>query len=178
MLDRLRDLTRDRDEQVDLRAREAARAQGSDVEGTGKLVAREDRHRKDRLVLVLGQIRKELEARVEMRLRRQHHGLPLGGGGAGDALAGPHPRPPRHLLDRRPVRRAQDELVRPLVVEVDKARVRLERVRDLVRDEREHLLEVERRVDGRDRLRQQAEVACGFLHAANCRSDREVGSAA
>ena len=105
-----------------------------------------------------------LEARVEVRLRGDHHRRALRRRRAGDPLAGPHPRPPRHLVDARAVRRAQDELVRALVVEVDEAGVRLERVRDLARDEREHLLEVERRVDGRDRLGQQPEVACGRVH--------------
>jgi hypothetical protein len=41
------------------------------------------------------------------------------------------------------VRRAKDELVRALVVEVDEAGVRPERVRDLARNELEDLLEVE-----------------------------------
>ena len=59
---------------------------------------------------------------------------------------------------------AEHELVRLFVVEVDEARVGLERRRDLVRDEVEHLLEVERRVDGRDRVRQEPQVTGGFLH--------------
>ena len=50
----------------------------------------------------------------------------------------------RPLLDARAVRRAQDELVGALVVEVDEAGVGLERLGDLVRDQLEHLVEVER----------------------------------
>jgi hypothetical protein len=67
---------------------------------------------------------------------------------------------------RVPKGRAQHQLVRLLVVEVDEARVRLERVRDPVGDEREHLLEVERRVDGRDRFGQEAQMAGGLVHSA------------
>ena len=47
---------------------------------------------------------------------------------------------------------------RVLVVEVDEAGVGLERVGDLARDQAEHLLEVERRVDGGARLGQQSQV--------------------
>jgi hypothetical protein len=52
------------------------------------------------------------------------------------------------------VRGAQDELAGGLVVEVDEARVGVECRGDLVRDEVQDLLEVERRVDGSDRLGQ------------------------
>src|SRR5205823_5688515 len=69
-------------------------------------------------------------------------------------------------LDPRPVRRAKDQLVGLLVVEVDEACVGGERVRDFARDEGEHLLEVERRVDRRNRLGQQAEMAPGLVHGA------------
>ena len=77
-----------------------------------------------------------------------------------------HPRPPRHLRDPRPVSRAEDELVSLLVVEVDEACIGAQGVGDLLRDERQHLLEVERRVDGRDRLAQQTEVAVTYVHPA------------
>jgi hypothetical protein len=49
-------------------------------------------------------------ARVEMRVGRKHHGLPLGGGDAGDALAERQSRALRHLLDARAVSRAEHEL--------------------------------------------------------------------
>ena len=62
------------------------------------------------------------------------------------------------------VRRPEDELVGPLVVEVDEARVRLERGRDLVRDRLEHLLEVERGVDDLGRAGQEREVPGGVVH--------------
>ena len=91
---------------------------------------------------------------------------PLGRGRARDPLARPHPRAPRHLLDARAVRRAEDELVGALVVEVDEAGVGLERLGDLARDELEHLLEIERRVDRGDRLGQEPEVPCGRVHRA------------
>ena len=96
-------------------------------------------------------------------------GARSGRGRAGDPLARPHPRAPRHLLDARAVRRAQHELVGALVVEVDEARVGVERVGDLARDELEHLLEVERRVDRRDRLGQQAQMARGASTPLDCR---------
>ena len=169
VLDRLRDLGRDRQQEVDLGLRELALLARADVQRPLQLLAREDRHGEDRLVLLLVQVLEPLEARIEMRLRRDHHRRPIGSRSAGDPLTGPHLRPPRHLLDARPVRRPQHELVRPLVVEVDEARVRRERLRHLARDELEHLLEVERRVDGGDRLRQQAEMPLGGFHAADCR---------
>jgi hypothetical protein len=165
VLDRLRDLGGDREQEVDLPGGELAGLPRAHVQRAGEPLAREDRHRQDRFVLVLGEIRKRLEARVEMRLRRDHHRLPGGRRRARDSLSGPHPRPARHLLDTGAVRRAQDELVRLLVVEVDKAGIGAERIRDLRRDEREHLLEIERRVDGGDRLREQAQVAGGLIHA-------------
>ena len=65
-------------------------------------------------------------------MRRDRDRRALGGGRAGDPLAGPHPRPPRHLVDARAVRRPQDELVGVLVVEVDEARVGAERLLDLL----------------------------------------------
>src|SRR5581483_1980705 len=61
-------------------------------------------------------------------------------------------------------RGAEDELVRPLVVEVDEAGVGPERLGDLGGDLLEHLLEVECRVDGGDRLGQQAQVTLGGVH--------------
>jgi hypothetical protein len=102
--------------------------------------------------------------RVEMGLCGQHDRLPVAGRVAGDALARLEPRPPGHLLDARAVRRPQHQLVGGLVVEVDEARVRSKRVRHVARHEREHLLEVERRVDGRDRLGQQPQVTGGLVH--------------
>ena len=75
-----------------------------------------------------------------MRLLGDHHRRTLGGRDAGDALAGAHAGCARELLDARSVRRAQDELVRTLVVEVDEARIRAERIRDLAGDELEHFL--------------------------------------
>ena len=93
VLDRLRDLRRDRDQQVDLRLGERPRLPRAHVERALELVARQDRHGEDRLVLVLGQVGEELEARVEMGLRRDHHRGALGGRDACDPLAGAHPRP-------------------------------------------------------------------------------------
>ena len=74
-------------------------------------------------------------------------------------------RPARHLVDAGAVRRAQDELVRALVVEVDEAGVGFECLGDRACDERQHLLEVERGVDGRDRL--------GLLWKEPCRGKCE-----
>ena len=160
VLDRLRDLRRDRDEELDLRVAERARLARADVERALELVrARHDRHGEDRLVLVLGQVREALEARVEVRLLGDHHRRALRRGDAGDPLARTHARRARELLDARAVGRAEDELVDALVVQVDEARVRPERVGHLARDELEHLLEVERRVDRSDRLGQKPKVA-------------------
>src|SRR5207249_4077069 len=83
---------------------------------------------------------------------------------AGDPLAGAHPRPLGHLGDARAVGGAKHELAGALVVEVDEAGVGVECVSDLRRDLAEHLLEVEGRVDGLDRLGQEAEMAFAGVH--------------
>ena len=168
MHDRLRDLVGDRLEQLDLVAAILARLARADVErALEHLAAHEDRHGQDRLVLVLLQVRELLEARVEMRRGRDHHGGALGGGAAGDALADAHARAVGHLVDARPVRRAQHELVRPRVVEVDEAGVGAKGVRDLLGHEMEHLFEVERRVDGGRRLGQKPQMPFRRVHAHN-----------
>ena len=162
--DRLRDLAGDRLEQLDLVGSELARLARADVERAGELLAREDRDGEDRLVLRLGQVRELLPARVEVGVRGDRDRAPLGRRGAGDPLSRTQARAAGHRVERRAVRRAQDELAGRLVVEVDEARVGVERCGDLVRDEVQHLLEVERGVDGGDRLRQQPQVALGRLH--------------
>ena len=123
VVDRLRHLRGDREQQVDLALVVRARLARAQVERALKLLAHQDRHGEDRLVLLLVEVGKDLEARVEVRLRSDHHGPPLGRRGAGDPLARPQPRQPRLLLDARPVRRAQHELVGALGVEVDEAGV-------------------------------------------------------
>ena len=99
VLDRLRDLRRDREQQVGLRLGVVARRARADVERAGELVARDDRHGEDRRVLVLGQVRELLEARVEVRTVGDRDRRTLRRGRARDPLARPQPRPPRHLLD-------------------------------------------------------------------------------
>jgi hypothetical protein len=137
----------------------------ADVERALQPLAREDRDREDRLVLLFPQVRERLEARVEVRRARDRDRRALGGGRPGDPLARPHLRDARHVLDARAERRAQHELVGGLVVEVDEARVRLERLGDLGRHELEDLVEVERRVDRRDRLGDEPKVTCRGIHA-------------
>jgi hypothetical protein len=68
VLDRLRDLVGNGDEQLDLVTRELPRLECADVERTGQPVTGEDRHGQDRLVLVLGEVREELEAWVKVGL--------------------------------------------------------------------------------------------------------------
>ena len=169
VLDRMRRLRGDRDEQVDLGLGVLARRARADVECPGERVPGQDRHGQDRLVLVLGQVGKLLETRVEVRVGGDRDRGTFGGRGPRDSLSRPEPRAPRHLLDARAVRRAEDELVGALVVEVDETGVGGERVGDLRGDEREHLLEVERRVDRGDRLRQQPQMASGGVHGRQCR---------
>src|SRR5919197_417600 len=60
------------------------------------------------------------------------------------SITGAHARPPCHALDLGAVRCTQHELVGPLVVQVDEARIRLERAADLRGNRCEHPLEVER----------------------------------
>ena len=62
------------------------------------------------------------------------------------------------------MRRAQHELPGALVVEVDEARIRVEGVRHLGRDLGEHLLEIEGRIDGLDRLGEQAQMPFAGVH--------------
>jgi len=162
--DRLRHLARDRLEQLDLVRPELPRLARADVERAGELLARQDWHCEDRLVLRLLQVRELLPARVEVGLGSDRDGPALGRRGAGDPFARAHSRATGHRVDRRPMRRTQDELADSVVVEVDEARVGMECGGDLVRDEVQHLLEVESRVDGGDRLRQQPQVAIGRLH--------------
>ena len=92
VLDRLRHLRGDREQEVDLGRRERPRRPGANVERAGELLPGQDGDGEDRLVLVLGQVLERPEARVEMRLLGDHHRLAAGGGRAGDPLAGPHPR--------------------------------------------------------------------------------------
>ena len=86
--DRLRDLARDRLEQLDLVLPELARLARAHVERARELVAGEDRHGEDRLVLRLRQVRELLPARVEVRLGGDRDGPAIGGGGAGDPFSG------------------------------------------------------------------------------------------
>ncbi len=166
VLDRLGHLGGDRQQELDLVLSEDAPLARAHVEGTLEpLAASEDRHGEDRLVLVLGQVGEVLEARVEVGLRGDHDGGALLRGRAGDPLPRPHARPLGHLFDARAVRRAQDELLGPLVEEVDEAGVGPKRVGDLRRNLREHLLEVEGRVDRLDRLREQLEMALAPVHS-------------
>jgi hypothetical protein len=166
MLNRLRDLIRNRDEQLDLVLRELTWRKGAHVERAGEPVTGKNRHREDRFVVLLRQVRELLEAWIEMRLRWDHDRCPVGCRGSGDPLTRPHAGPLCHLLDARTMRGTEDELVRPLVVEVDEAGLGPEGVRDLAGDELEHLFEVERRVHRGDRLGEKAQVACSYVHSA------------
>jgi hypothetical protein len=170
VLDRLCHLGGDRQEQVDFRGRELPGLARAHVQRALKLLTRQDRDGEDRLVLLLGQVHEPLEPRVEMRLRGDHHRSALLRRDAGDPLTRPHPRASRHLLDRRPVRRPQHELPRPLLVQVDEARVGAECLCHVRRDQLEHLLEVKGGVDRGDRVRQEAQMARWDVHAPDCRS--------
>ena len=168
VLDCLRNLRRDGDEELDLGVGERTRVARADVQRSFERVASENRHGEDGLVLVLREVGESLEARVEVRLRGDHHRRALGRRDTGNPFAGTHAWRARELLDARAVGRAQDELVGTLVVEIDEARIGAERVGDLARDELEHLLEVERRVDRRDRLGQESQVPSRCIHEAHC----------
>ena len=98
-----------------------------------------------------------------MRRLRDHDRATLGSGGAGDPLAQTHARPVGRVVESRPVRRAQLKHVRAFVVDVDEARVGAERVGDLGRDQLEHLGDVQRGVDRRDRVGQELEVPRGAI---------------
>ena len=99
VLDRLRDLRRDREQQVDLGLGVVARRARADVERALELLARDDRHGEDRRVLVLRQVGELLEPRVEIRTVGDRDRRAVCRRDARDPLARPHPRPPGHLLD-------------------------------------------------------------------------------
>ena len=111
-----------------------------------------------------------------MGLGGDHDRPPLGGGGAGDPLTGAHAGALRHFLHTRSVRGTEDELVALFVVEVDETRVGAEDVRNLACDEPEHLLEIERRVDRRNRLGEEAQMALSDVHQRD--SGRRAGGSA
>jgi hypothetical protein len=164
VLDRLGDLAGDRHEQVDLGLPVRPRLPGSDVQRALETVLEEDRDGEDRLILLLAEVRKALEAGVKMRVARDHDRLPFGRGRARDSFARAHLRNACQLVDPRSARGAEDELVRALVVEVHEARVGVERLRDLRGDELEELVEIESRVDRGDRLREEPEMPSGLVH--------------
>ena len=168
MDDRLRDLVGDRLDELDLGCVVLARDARADVERAGELLAvDENRHGEDRLVLRLRQVGEELEAWIEVRLRGDHHRRALCRGAPRDPLTGSKPRSPGHLLDARPIGGSEDELVAAVVVQVDEAGIRMQRLRDARGDEMEDLFEIERRIDRRRRLGQQAEMPLGRFHAGN-----------
>ena len=172
VLDRLPDLRGDRLEQTDLGVTERTRLARSDVQGALERVSSEDRDGEDRLVVVLGQVGKRLEAWVEVGLRRDHHGRALGRCDTRDSFTAPHARGDRRVLDEGPMGRAQHELVGALVVQVHEARIGAERSRDLVGDRLHHLLQVERRVDDLDRAGEERQVTGGLVRhraGAGCR---------
>ncbi len=155
VLDRLRHLVGDRHEQVDLVLRENpvarpcgrsappqdARGPGSGRPGSTRTGPRA--------------VREPLEARIEVRLRRIMIGVR-------SAAATPVIPSPRRSRGRRVISstlvlashagRARRSVPRT----VYEARLRSELFAHLARDERQDLLQVERRVDGRDRLREEA----------------------
>src|SRR5207237_5262485 len=82
--DRLRDLARDRLQQLDLVRPELAGLAGADVERAGELFAGEDRDGEDRLVLRLREVGKVLPARVEIGVCGDRDRPALGCGRARD----------------------------------------------------------------------------------------------
>ena len=174
VLDRLRDLAGDRHEELDLGLAVLARLARAYVQRAFEPLTGQDRDGEDRLVLLLAQVGERLEARIEVRRARDHDRRPLGGGRAGDPLARPHLRDARQVLHAGPERGPQHELARALVVQVDEARVGLERLGDLRGDELEHLADVERRVDRRDRLGDQPQVAGRRIHPPIVRRPRSA----
>ena len=85
---RLGDLIGDRLEQLDLVAAVISSLLRTLQFALQHFPADEDRYGEDRLVLVLLQVRELLEARVEVRRRRDRRGRPLGRRAAGDASPG------------------------------------------------------------------------------------------
>ena len=178
VLDRLRDLRGDREQQVDLRLRRtrAARCVRT-FERALELLARR-----------IG------TARIDSYSSSGRFGKCLKRGsrcawdgiitGARSAAAAPVIPSPGRIRGRRVISSTRVPCVArrtsspgALVVEVDEAGVGVECLGHLARHEPEHLLEVERRVDGGDRLRQKPQVPLGGVHGTDCRPGGRLGSA-
>ena len=130
----------------------------------------DQRHRDERLVLLLLELGEVLDARVGERLLGDEDRLRVLQHPAGDALAR------RHRDAAAEVRvalrgGAQHDAPAAVLAQEDVGRVRDDRVVDEPHDRAQHLLEVERRVDGVDDLVEDAElvllrrtraVGCGY----------------
>ena len=130
----------------------------------------QDRHGEETLKAAFGQVGKLLEAGVEVRIRSDRHRLACLCCPARQTLADPHPRWPCRCLDMRAVHCLQNQLVRRVIVRIDEARIGSKGARHRNRDGVGDLCEVERAGDGRNRLREQAEVP----YRARCRCIRRV----
>ncbi len=130
----------------------------------------------ERLVLLLLELGEVLDARVGERLLRDEHGLRVLEHPACDALAR------RHRDATAEVRvalrgRAQHDAPAAVLAQEDVGRVRDDRVVDEPHDRTQHLLEIERRVDGVDDLVEDAElVLLRRTRAVGCWYGRAQGN--
>ena len=130
----------------------------------------DQRHRHERLVLLLLELGEVLDARVGERLLRDEDRLPVLQHPAGDALARRHRDAAAEM--RVALRGgAQHDAPPAVLAQEDVGRVRDDGVVDEPHDRAQHLLEIERRVDGVDDLVEDAElvllrrtraVGCGY----------------
>ena len=121
-LDRQRDARRHELEQLDVVAPEASAAQGADVEHADHLIADKERHAEQRLDSLLAQDRVE---HVRVINVVENHRRPASRDPTGEAAPDRDPHTLLHLLFD-PHRRARYELVRLLVQQQHRARVRVE----------------------------------------------------
>ena len=138
-LDRQRDARRHELEQLDVVAREAAAAQRADVEHADHLIADEQRHAEQRLDPLLAQDRVEHVRVIDVV---ENHRRPASRHPTGEAATDRDPHTSLHLLFD-PHRRARDELVRLLVQQQHRARVRVEDRADARQQDLEQFVELE-----------------------------------
>ena len=138
-LDRQRDARGHELEQFDVVGREAAAAQAADVEHADHLIPDEQWHAEQRLDPLLAQDRIEHVRVIDVV---ENHRRPASRHPTGEAAADRDPHTLLHLLFD-PNRRARDELLRLLVQQEHRARVRVEDRADARQQDLEQFVELE-----------------------------------
>ncbi len=158
VLDRLGDERGDVDQERGVLGREDARRLGVERDHADHAIALEDeRHRDERLVLLLLELREVLHPRIRQHVLVDEHRLAVLEHPPGDPLAGAH-RDATAEVGVALRRGAQHDPPAALLGEEDVRRVRDDRVVDEPDDRCEHRLDVERRGHGVDDLVEHREL--------------------